>query len=655
MRALRLFIVAVVSVVSVAAPLLTIQTAHAAGLASENFTGVSTPANAWISGGTGGSVACLTAATSSAANSIPACAGGPLDTVGNGVLRLTPNTNAQSGFAIYNTPVSASDGLNITFDMFQYGGSGADGISFFLIDGAASPTQPGAAGGSLGYSSNIDGDPGIEGGYVGVGFDRFGNFSDSDFGSGGVGPVSNSITVRGSEDSGYAFVTTTPADGSLSGTTRTNSLRRVKINISTNNVMTVAVDYGSGYVTELSDIDLEAINGEGSLPTNFKFGFAASTGGSTNTHAIRGLSVETNPPSVDVNVSHSGNFTQGDTGQFTLAASNDSAAEATDGLISIEQTLPAGLTPTSAAGTGWSCNINDQIVTCTRPGSGGDALQPGASTPAITVGVQVANNAAASLNTTATLTTPGNSNSAQASDTDTVTVLDGSYLDDDSIFNAVEDDAPNSGDGNDDGTADGQQDTVTSLPNPVTNNYATLETDGCAVSNSNVSIAAESANAATDEKYTYPLGLMDFSIDCSTPGGTATVTQYYFGASASPNMVLRKYNSVTNTYQTLPGATLTNVQIGGQSAIKVVYSITDGGLLDEDGVANGTIVDPAGLAVLSDTITAPTTDSTPGVPNTGFASHSMGLYYAAGLIGTGILAYEAIALRRFKKARKTLA
>lgn len=636
--------------VSVALPLFTTGTAEAAALAGETFTGVSTTANAWTSGGSGGSVACLTAASSSASNSVPMCSGGPFDTDGSGVLRLTPASNTRSGFVIYNTPVSASDGLNIEFDMYQYGGTGADGISFFLIDGAASPTQPGAPGGSLGYSRNDTGTPGIVGGYVGVGFDRFGNFSSSAFGSGGPGVQANSITVRGSEGSDYAYVTRTSANSSLSGTTRSNSLRKVKINVSTGNIMSVAVDYngGNGYETELSGIDLSTINGPGSLPANFKFGFAASTGGSTNTHEISGLTVETNPPSVGLSLSHSGNFVQGSTGQFTLTASNDSSAEATDGLITVTQTLPSGLTPTAATGTGWSCGISGQTVTCTRAGDGGNALQPGASAPNLTVTVAVANNAASSLNTSATVSTPNN-DSLSSQDTDTVTVLAGSYLDDDGIYNVVEDGAPNGGDGNNDGTDDSQQDDVTSLSNPVTNTYAILETDGCFGSNSSVSAAAESANVVGDGSYTYPVGLMDFAIECLNPGDTSTVTLYFYGTYDASTMVARKYDTTKGTYQNIPGATITNVTIAGQPALKIVYQITDGGALDEDGLVDGTITDPAGPAVLGTSVTAA------GVPDTGLPKQSMATYYAAALVGAGFIFYGTITLRRVRKSQVTTA
>ena len=58
---------------------------------------------------------------------------------------------------------------------------GADGISFFLIDGTATPTKAGGFGGSLGYAQNTSPPaptiPGIVGGYLGVGLDEFGNYS----------------------------------------------------------------------------------------------------------------------------------------------------------------------------------------------------------------------------------------------------------------------------------------------------------------------------------------------------------------------------------------------------------------------------------------------------------------------------------------------
>jgi hypothetical protein len=643
-------------------PLLNLNgTAHAAPLISEAFSGISTPSNAWISGGSGGSVACLTAATSSASNSIPACSGGPLDSVGSGVLRLTPSVINRSGFAIYNTPISAEEGLNISFDMYQYNGNGADGISFFLIDGSASPTQPGALGGALGYSSSSNGEnPGIVGGYVGVGFDKYGNFSSSDFGNGGPGALGNAIVVRGSEDTGYQYVTRTPANGQLATTgsaIRTNAKRHVVISVSTGNIMTVSVNYfdGNGLQVELSNIDLNTINGEGSLPESFKFGFAASTGGSYNTHEIQGLSVATLNPNVSINASNGGGFKQGGTGQVLLTASNDAGAEASTGTITVTNTLPAGLTPTAASGTGWSCDISGQTVTCTRS----DVLSPGASAPVITVDVSIATDATSPLVNTASVSIADNDN-LNPQDTDSISVISGDVGDGDMIFDAIEAASPNSGDANDDGFQDAAQANVTSLPNPVTGKYAVLESS--CTTHSNVS-SQEATELAKEGGYSYPAGTMSFTLSCGDPGETATVTQYYYGTFDPSAFEFRKLNFNAGAYQSIPGAVMSTVSMGGESALKVVYEIIDGGVFDSDSTANGSIVDPSGPARLAAVATpVPTVSPTAlptatsaavlaaGVPDTGMEKKSLLSYYSAALLGLALLFFE---LRRLYLAKAT--
>jgi hypothetical protein len=91
--------------------------------------------------------------------------------------------------------------------------------------------------------------------------------------------------------------------------------------------------------------------------------------------------------------------------------------------------------------------------------------------------------------------------------------------------------------------------------------------------------------------------MMDFRVTCTTPGGSAIITQYYYGDYDAAQFVARKYYPSTQTYIDIPGATVSNVTIGGEQVLKIVYNIEDGGLLDDDGAANGTIVDPAGPAV----------------------------------------------------------
>ena len=115
--------------------------------------------------------------------------------------------------------------------------------------------------------------------------------------------------------------------------------------------------------------------------------------------------------------SHTGNFTQGETGAtYTIAVSN-SGSLSTSGTVTVTDTLPAGLTATAISGTGWTCTLG--TLTCTRS----DALAPGASYPAITLTVNVAGNAPASVTNTATVSGGGEVNTANdtASDPTTIT------------------------------------------------------------------------------------------------------------------------------------------------------------------------------------------------------------------------------------------
>src|SRR6202030_2976235 len=110
-----------------------------------------------------------------------------------------------------------------------------------------------------------------------------------------------------------------------------------------------------------------------------------------------------------VSESHTGSFTQGQAGAtYTVTVSNGATAGPTAGTVTLIETLPAGLTLVSMAGTGWSCTG----ATCTRV----DALGAGASYPAVTVTVNVAANAPTPLTCQVSMS-GGGSPAANASDT----------------------------------------------------------------------------------------------------------------------------------------------------------------------------------------------------------------------------------------------
>jgi hypothetical protein len=177
-------------------------------------------------------------------------------------------------------------------------------------------------------------------------------------------------------------------------------------------------------------------------------------------------------------------------------------------------------------------------------------------------------------------------------------------VDDDGILTTIENAAPNSGDANNDGDPDSAQGNVASFVNAITSQYTTIALDvACGVTSATAQ--TEAAQATQDAGYNYQSGLISFSANCGTPGYTMTVRIYTFGTTTS-GLVLRKYNPTTHAYFTVPGATLSQQTIGGQTATVATYQITDGSALDADGLVNGTIIDPVGLAL-----------GAVGVPSTG--------------------------------------
>lgn len=362
----------------------------------ESFAGVSTPSGDWLYGGVNWTP-CLTAASTSAPGSIPSCPGAPLDPVGDGALRLT-ETGSQGGFAILDTPIDTSLGLQIEFDMFQYNSPApGDGMSFFLIDGSSNPTTAGSYGGGLGYASSyfFGYVPGLVGGYVGVGFDAYGGYSEGNIGDGGGGPgvhTANGIALRGDAASDYTLISSHVAAGPLAvplATDRDDAVRHVVVTISKLNVMSVAVDYGAGLVTELSGIDLETVNGTGSLPASLKLGFAGSTGGAYDIHEIRNFEIQTLAPNLGVTLSATAVDATTRAAVITASVVNAAATGATDDTITVTSALPAGVVPTSASGTGWACGIAGQTVTCSRSGVGADRLAAGESAPPLNIAVTV--------------------------------------------------------------------------------------------------------------------------------------------------------------------------------------------------------------------------------------------------------------------------
>ena len=107
-----------------------------------------------------------------------------------------------------------------------------------------------------------------------------------------------------------------------------------------------------------------------------------------------------------IQIIHTGNFLQGQTGAtYSITIQNGQSA-ATTGPATVVDTLPASLTATAMAGTGWTCTV--ATATCTRS----DSLAGFVTYPAITLTVNVSPTAPASVTNAATVSGGGEVNTA---------------------------------------------------------------------------------------------------------------------------------------------------------------------------------------------------------------------------------------------------
>jgi fibronectin-binding autotransporter adhesin len=224
-----------------------------------------------------------------------------IDTSGNGWLRLTDANGAgnEATFARYDTGFNAANAtIAAQFSFASYGGSGADGITFFLAD-ASKPLSVGAYGGSLGYAQKT-GINGMNGGYIGLGIDEYGNYSaaaEGRVGGLGTGLTPDSIALRGPGQgtTGYDYLGGTGTlaaaldfpGASTPRPTGANS-RTVQVVITATNQLTVYLQVGTtGQFLPLYSIDLSGY----ARPDSLVMGFTGSTGGSTNIHEIQNVNL----------------------------------------------------------------------------------------------------------------------------------------------------------------------------------------------------------------------------------------------------------------------------------------------------------------------------------------------------------------------------
>ena len=223
-------------------------------------------------------------------------------------------------------------------------------------------------------------------------------------------PLGNSVGFY--DDRGYRTIGGTTVGGTPSGTLGT-------VNCGLNPPTTPSSDAFSGFDT-----------------SSAQRAFGSNPGSNTNASCTgsfgdaKGLDIWTYVPSsnasaafnivapdLTITKTHTGNFGRGGNGTYTLTATN-SGGDATTGTVTVSDTLPTGLTPTTATGTGWTCGISGQVVTCTRS----DVLAANTSYPPITLTVNVAPTAPATITNTATVSGGGQTNITNDSASDATTI-----------------------------------------------------------------------------------------------------------------------------------------------------------------------------------------------------------------------------------------
>jgi hypothetical protein len=169
---------------------------------------------------------------------------------------VTQAVKSQSGSVVYPTPV-LTNGLHAQFNVQIGGGTGADGVTFSLLDPArATPTALGGGGSGLGYS----GLPGIA--------VTLNTYKDAGY------PTNNFIGISASATNGLlTFQATAHGIGQLRSGTHT-----------------VGVDVSGGVLSVWLDGQQILARAE-SLPATSLLAFTASTGGLTDIHAVRDAAI----------------------------------------------------------------------------------------------------------------------------------------------------------------------------------------------------------------------------------------------------------------------------------------------------------------------------------------------------------------------------
>jgi outer membrane protein OmpA-like peptidoglycan-associated protein len=285
-----------------------------------------------------------------------------------GWLRLTPAENSQFGFAYDNEAFPSTSGALVEFEYADWGGSGADGLTFFLFNGATTEAEfhPGQPGGSLGYAPCNSASNGLSNAYIGVGFDEYGNFTNLKplCGLDGEAFLPNHVTVRGSKAETYRLLTSAETAESLRAE-RTQA-RRVTIAITPTGKLSVYIRFPDGtYQRVTQGVQLPT------APATLKFGYVASTGSLSDDHEIRQARVA-KPTQLTPTITQTGGGKQrGQALTWTATVRNEGPNAAQKASVRTSASEPL-------ADVAWTCEAAGGATCATAAGTGLPNLNAGA-------------------------------------------------------------------------------------------------------------------------------------------------------------------------------------------------------------------------------------------------------------------------------------
>ena len=378
--------------------------AHAQFKLQESFEGTSAP------GWTLSNAAILTAPS--------------IDTAGSGWLRLTGAVNNVKGLAL-NSGFSFAGNVPVAveFNYVSWGGTGADGMALFLYDSSTATPMAGAlTGGGLGYCGGA-------GGYLAIGLDEYGNFSNPADkctpASGGPGFTPESLVIRGPRSSTNLWVTTTSIPGGIDNPHAASRPSPKTVLLTLTPAVAPAIGYtitaqfqsasGQPFQTLFSNVAFPY-----PPPASLSVGFSGSTGGSTNTHELQGL-VAATPDDLQVTTNGPASVLQGSSVTYTVTVTNNGNYSLGAGNApTVVDNLPASIT-----GATWTCvgsggaacdasgtgNINTTNVTLPANGSVTYTIT-GTLDPAATCGATVANTANAQFGGSTSFLDPDETNNS---------------------------------------------------------------------------------------------------------------------------------------------------------------------------------------------------------------------------------------------------